>query len=69
MVNQEIIPFTFASKNAMNVGNDTWICDIRNENYEGWLGISSYSRDNDGDIYEMYLSTKTVEQIKAEYEN
>ena len=69
MVNQEIIPFTFASKTAMNVGNDTWICDIRNENYEGWLGISSYSRDNDGDIYEMYLSTKTVEQIKAEYEN
>ena len=27
------------------------------------------AKRTDGDIYEMYLSTKTVEQIKAEYEN
>ena len=67
MVNQEIVPFTFASKNAINVGNDTWVCDIKDENYEGWLEISTFCTDNDGEIYEIYLSSKTLEQIKSEY--
>ena len=67
VVNKEVVPFSFETKNAIGLGNYTYACDISTENISGWLKIDAYNTENDGDIYEIYLSTKTVEQLKAEY--
>ena len=67
VVNKAVMPFSFETKNAMGLGNDTYACDISTENISGWLAIDAYNTENDGNIYEIYLSTKTVEQLKAEY--
>ena len=67
IVNKEVIPFSFESKNTVKLGNDTYACDISTESITGWLAIDAYNTANDGNIYEIYLSTKTVEHLKAEY--
>ena len=51
----------------VKLGNDTYACDISTESITGWLAIDAYNTANDGNIYEIYLSTKTVEHLKAEY--
>ena len=67
IVNEEVIQFSFETKNTTKLGNETYACDISTENISGWLEIDAFSTENDGNIYEIYLSTKTVEQLKAEY--
>ena len=67
VINKETIPMGFSTKRTISLGNYTYACDISTESITGWLVIDAFNTENDGDIYEIYLSTKTVEQLKVEY--